>query len=657
MYYFVVSEYCNKESVITETPTSGLRHKRRAQQTARRREKFLSPFICNHVLADQASCCSLLFKLVNSLLSIVHQHLIWEHIMLSLLSLTRNVTQKPPLNRLNGGIGVNSIIIRFNADDASQVGPKKESAAKKLPEETSLQKYKIPDEDPDIPKKHVFQQIRRVHQEDPVFTLEQAAQFKMPDSFGKSWKYPTAFDQLGNMEYSFRSYDNEHSVITQFPDATDFLIVGSGLIGSATAYYTKKTTSRTGDVCVIDKDPYSPHNCTALCNGLISSQSKSRDISRIANLSKELIRTLRNDVLVENEDFAQIKYRPVTHLILWPEAEIGDVLDAVDTQIADGCFTRAKLPEELELTWPWLKVVDSDVRLGTHGDQDEALVDPIGLRNLYRTLAQAHGANFIQAEALDFNMQYNKTVEQMHPLSAGAMLARVTSGQIKSVMVAKSLLCLGHNTPFLEAQAEMEDEMRDSIQDLHFIQPKLRLCFLFNSLAAPIINFPVITDTDGSILIRDDYAGTFKYYLTLEECEKFFEEDNERFMNLDSDNPFPNLYHKAKEFENYFVNVIKPRLVKRIPAMEDANFLLANSGFESVNTYDASPIISLHPFHQKIVLSGGYGKRLLTFAPLAAASLSELIIHDEEELFDVTKFYWDRVMKGRRIDEFHCLVA
>uniref|UniRef100_A0A6G1SBI9 FAD-dependent oxidoreductase domain-containing protein 1 n=1 Tax=Aceria tosichella TaxID=561515 RepID=A0A6G1SBI9_9ACAR len=568
--------------------------------------------------------------------------------------LTTKFTKKPLLSRTRVVI----ITTRGNTNDASQVGEKKESATKQTPKvDSSLQKYKIPDEDPDIPKKHVFQQLRRIRQQDAVFTLEEAAKFKAPDSFGKSWKYPTAFDQLGNMEYSFRSYENEHSVITQFPDATDFLIVGSGLIGSATAYYCKKMASRCADIAVIDKDPYSPHNCTALCNGLISSQSKSRDISRIATLSKELIRTLRNDVLVEEDDFAQIKYRPVTHLILWPEVEIDDVMTAVDSQIKDGCYTRAKLPEELELTWPWLNVIDSDVHLGTHGDQDEAIVDPIGLRNLYRTLAQAHGANFIQAEALDFNMQYNINTPQMHPFSAGAVLARVTSGQIKSVMVAKTLLCLGHNTPFLEARAEMEDEIRDSIQDLHFLQPKLRLCFIFNSMAAPIINFPVITDTDGSVLLRDDYAGTFKYYLTLDECDKFFEEDNEVFMSMDSDNPFPNLFHKGKKFEDYFVNTIKPRLVKRIPVMEDAKFLLTNSGFESVNTYDACPIVSLHPFHQKIVLSGGYGKRLMSFAPLAAASLSELLILDEEETFDVTNFYWDRVIKGRKVDEFHSLVA
>jgi glycine/D-amino acid oxidase-like deaminating enzyme len=545
-------------------------------------------------------------------------------------------------------------------DEKSRIKKAQDSSTSDMQDPASkgaLQRYKVPDEEPDIPKKHVFQQIRKIRQEDPIMTLEEAARYHAPDSLGKSWKYQAVTEQYGNMEYAFRSHENEHTVITQFPDATDFLIVGSGLIGSATAYYCKKTISRVGDVLVIDKDPYSPHNSTAFCNGLISSQSKSRDISRIATLSKELIRTLRRDVLVEPEDFAQIKYRPVTHLILWPENELDDVMEAVDNQIRDGCLVRARLPDELELVWPWLRVIDSDVKLGTHGDQDEALVDPIGLRNLYRTLAQAHGANFIQAEALDFNMQYNRNVNQVHPLSAGAMIARMTSGQIKSVMFAKTLLCLGHNTPFLEAQAEMEDEIRDSIQDLHFIQPKLRICFLFASFDAPIINFPVITDTDGSVLLRDDYAGVFKYYLTLEECEKFFEEGNEKFMKLDSNEPFANLYHKSEEFETYFNNVIKPKLVKRIPIMEDAKFLLAHSGFESSNTFDGSPIVSLHPFHHKIVLSGGYGKRLMNFAPLAAASLSELMIYDEEETFDVTNFYWDRVMKGRPIDEFHSLVA
>lgn len=577
--------------------------------------------------------------------------------IMRLLRLAPNLSARPLLGRLASLEICDHVTVRGNAGESSdEIDRAKETAAKAVDKDTSLTKYQVPDEDPDIPKKHVFQQLRKIRQDGAVMTMEEAARYIEPDTLGKSFKYPTATNQYGSMEYAFRSWENEHTVITQFPDTTDFFIVGSGLIGSATAYYTKKMISRVGDVCVIDKAPYSPHNCTAFCNGLLSSQSRDRDISRIATLSKELIRNLRHDILVTTEDVAQIKYRPVTHLVLWPASLLDEVLDSVDIQLRDGCYVRAKLPDELEATWPWLSLVDSDVHIGTHGDQDEALVDPVGLRNLYRTLAQAHGAHFIQAEALDFNMQYNPNMRHLHSLSAAGMLAKQTSGQIKSVFFAKTLLSLGHNMPFLEAQAEMEEEFRQSIQDLHFIQPKLRLCFIFNSPSAPIINFPVITDTDGSVLIRDDYAGTFKYYLPLEECEKFFEEDNARFMRLDSDEPFANLYHKSEQLQNYFNNVIKSRLVKRIPVMEDAKFLLTYSGFESVNTYDASPVVGLHPFHQKIVLSGGYGKRLMNFAPLVAASLSELMALDEEETFDVTNFYWDRVIKGKKIEEFQSLV-
>jgi len=365
---------------------------------------------------------------------------------------------------------------------------------------------------------------------------------------------------------------------------TDYLIVGSGLVGSATAYYLKKMITRTGDVLVLDKDPYGPHSCTAFCNGLISTQSKCQEVSRIASLSKELLRNLKNDVLVTKEDIAKIRYRPCTHLILWREEDVDDVLNSTASQIDDGFHTEAKLPTELETSFPWLKAVGTDIALGSHGNQDEALVDPIGLRNFYRTLAQAHGANFVQAEVVDFNTRFLPQISEITPTSVSAIVARLpATGELRCVGFAQALLALGHNTPYLEARSEMERFARDQIEDMHFIQPKLRLCFSFHSLNTPLINFPAITDTDGSLLIRDDYAGDFKLYLTQEESENFLDADVQQFMDLDSEDSHPNLIHRSKSFEDYFYGVIKPRLARRIPAMEDARFNLVYSGFESKN--------------------------------------------------------------------------
>lgn len=512
--------------------------------------------------------------------------------------------------------------------------------------------YKMPNEDPDLPKVHVFQEMKKVRLENPIYTLDHAAQHTHPDFLTKYYKYPMLTEQMGNYWYDIKSYDNQQSVITHLPDMTDLLVVGSGLVGSAAAYYSKKMVQRCADVIVIDKDPYGSNSATAICPGLISCQSKCQDIWRMAQLSKELIRNLRRDLMVTEQDYAQIKYRPCTHLILWPESESEEAFAAASEQIKDGCFTEIKLPGELETDFPWLSVTDSDVTIGTHGIQDEALIDPIGLRNLYRTLAQARGANFIQGEFIDFNTQHNLFSPSITDIAMSSVVIRIGTGELRAMSVASTLLACGNSVPFLEAQAEMEEEIRDSIQDMHFLQPRLRVCLIFSSLAAPIINFPAITDTDGTLLIRDDYAGSFKYYLNFEECEALFEEDNERYMHLEADDPYVGLLHKDQFFKNYFNNIVKPKLVKRIPVMEDANFIMAQSGFESHNTHDGSPIIGFHPFHRRILLAGGFSRRLSTLGISGAAAMSELMTEGEAETFDITNFYWDRVMKGRKIVEF-----
>lgn len=534
-----------------------------------------------------------------------------------------------------------------------------EAGAKELqePKPSQIQKVELPTEDPALPKKYVFQEITKLQAIEPIYTIEQASVYKTADRMFTYYRYPSLANNELDAHYALRSSENEHSLICHFPDRTDLLMVGGGLVGSATAYYAKKTCTRVGDVVVVDKEPYSPHNCTSICNGLISSQSKSRDVTRVAALSKELIRCLRNDILVNEEDFDRINYRPCTHLILWPESELEDVFKAVQTQNDDGCFTETKLPTELEAMFPWLKVCGTEVGLGTHGNQDEALVDPIGLRNLYRTLAQAYGANFVRAEGIDFNTVYHRQASGIIPHSAAVLVARLpVTGELRGVGFASALLSLGHNTPYLEARSEMESYMRDQIEDLHFLQPKLRICFSFNSLMTPVINFPVITDTDGSMLIREDYGGDFSYYLNYDDSAAFLESDYSKFVGIDCDEPYPNLIHKDKSFADYFNNVIKAKLVSRIPLMEDAKFILAKSGFESYNTHDGCPIISLHPFHSTILLSGGYGSRMMNFAPAAGVTFSEFMIFEQEDTFDMTNFYWDRVIKNRKIPEFKNLI-
>lgn len=520
-------------------------------------------------------------------------------------------------------------------------------------EPTDVFQVKVPDENPDIPKRHVFQQLRSQNP-NPIYTLEQASLPAQPMGMTKIHRYPTLVRNVSDMEYCIVGVNNEDTIITQFPCKTDYILVGGGLIGSATAYHLKKILSRAGDVLVLDKNPYSPHNCTALCNGLLSSQSKSRDVSRVANLSKELIRALKHDALFTPEDYAQIKYRPCTHLILWPEKEVSNVIQMMEVYNDDGLMIDSKFPAELETTFPWLKVSDSDVFLGTHGNQDEAIVDPVGLRNVYRTLAQAYGARFLMAEAIDFNTTRSLD-DDLSEYSSGNMVVRnPTSGELRSIGFSSTLLSLGHNTPFLESRAENDFAVKSNYGDLHFVQPKLRIQFTFYSFAAPTINFPVITDTDGSVLIRDDFAGDFKYCLSYEESDTFNDLDIQ-LMDLDSDDPYKNYYHKNEIFESYFETKIKPRLVKRIPVMEDAKFIVASSGHESYNCHDGAPIFGPHPFHARLLMSLGYGSKMVSFAPTIAAAAAELMIGGEEELLDMTPFYWMRTIKGRRIDEFDLL--
>lgn len=509
----------------------------------------------------------------------------------------------------------------------------------------------------DIPKKHIFQMIARSQHPDACYTLEDAATFELSDRVDAYFKYPKVTNQYNDFEYCNRAIQNEYTNIHAFPDQTDFLFAGASLTNSAAAYYIKKGCSKAMDALVIDKSPYGTHNCTALCNGLISTQSMCQDVWRCANVSKELIRELQRDILCTPEDFAAIKYRPCTHLVLWQEKDSLQVVETMVAQMEDGLYYDAKLPNELEATFPWLKATDSDIALGSHGNSDEALVDPIALRNLYRTLAQARGANFVAAELLDFNTRRLRTHRDISPSSACSVVVRmIGSNQLRACGYALVCLSLGHNTPFMEERSEMDGHMREGIRDLHFIQPRLRVIMTFHSQNAPVTNFPVITDTDGSTIIKESFSGVFKIYLPYEESEHFLEDYQDAIMDVDSEDPFVNRYHKTPIFGDYFEKTVKPRIVKRIPSMEDAQFEIAMTGFESYNTHDGLPVLGMHPYHRNVILNAAHGSRMMNYAPMVGAIYLEYLMLGCEETYDLTQFYWHRVIGNRKLPEFSSLI-
>lgn len=473
------------------------------------------------------------------------------------------------------------------------------------------------------------------------------------------YKYPTLSRDTRGERYAVRAVDNLDTQVFQFPSFTDFMCIGSGLFGSAVAYNLKKILGGGHDVLVIDKDPYSTHNITATCSGLLSFQSKNKDHVRISMLSKEILRNLLHDPVITKEDIASLNIRPITHLILWDCKDVDEVIVANEMQAQNGCHVEMKIPRELEETFPWLKVTNSDVILGTHGNQDELIVDPIALRNLYRVLAQSYGANFIQAEMVDYNLMYKVGISDLDPSGASSIVVKLPSGEFKTCEFTFQFLSAGHNTPILESKS-LEEVMKKqgAKNSLHRLQPRLRIYFNFRSTSCPLINFPAITDTDGCLLIREDLDGSFRYYLTYEESEKFLHIDHLMFIGIDDDgNPCQNLFHTSDLFRDYFEKTIKPRLVNRIPLMSDAEFQFSFSGFQSYNTLDGSPIVCSHPFYHNFYLSGGYGSRMMSYVPTAALSIAEEVCYEECESFDLGSFHWSRVAKNLKIEEFKSLIA
>jgi sarcosine oxidase subunit beta len=105
----------------------------------------------------------------------------------------------------------------------------------------------------------------------------------------------------------------------------------------------------------------------------------------------------------------------------------------------------------------------------------------------------------------------------------------------------------------------------------------------------------------------------------------------------------------AHENDPDFVDGVRRRLAKRIPAMADAPYARGHAGIYDMSP-DARAVIGRVPNVAGLFVAAGFSGTGFKTAPAVGASLAELILDGVSTTVDLTPFGFERIISGRRIE-------
>jgi glycine/D-amino acid oxidase-like deaminating enzyme len=98
-----------------------------------------------------------------------------------------------------------------------------------------------------------------------------------------------------------------------------------------------------------------------------------------------------------------------------------------------------------------------------------------------------------------------------------------------------------------------------------------------------------------------------------------------------------------------FVDAVRKRLAKRIPAMVDAPYSRGHAGIYDVSP-DARAVMGPVPDIAGLFVAAGFSGTGFKTAPAVGASLAELILTGRSTTVDLTPFGFERILSGRMIE-------
>jgi sarcosine oxidase len=376
----------------------------------------------------------------------------------------------------------------------------------------------------------------------------------------------------------------------------DVVIVGGGIVGSATAHYLKKHGFG-GSVAIVEKDTTYQRCCTALSAGGIRQQFSTPENIALSTFGLSVVRDLKQEFGPE----ADVGFREQGYLILASEDGLPILKENHAVQIANGAKNRLMSGPELASRFPYM--VTEDLAAGCFGYEGEGWVDPYSLMSLFRKTAIARGVEVIAAEVtgirLDDGRVTSVTLGTGNTVACGHLVNAGGAG------AGKVAALLGADLP---------------------VGPRKRYTY--------VLDCPGATEEMHLAPLTVDPTGYYfrpegRHFITGLSPEEH-EEPTE--MNWEVD-------------YSWFEERIWPHLAARVPAFESIKVINAWVGHYDYNALDQNAVIGAHPEIGNFYFANGFSGHGLQQGPAAGNAIAELILHGAYRTIDLTRFGYGRIRR------------
>ena len=382
----------------------------------------------------------------------------------------------------------------------------------------------------------------------------------------------------------------------------DVVIVGGGVVGSASAYFLRKN-GFSGSIAIVEKDTSWAQGCTARSVGGLRQQFSTPENIALSKFGVGLVKSLKQEFGPD----ADIGFKEQGYLICASPEGLPVLEENHAVQIANGADNVMLRGDELSARFPWL--VTEGIAAGCFGLTGEGWVDPYMFAALFRKAAVAKGVALIQDEVTGVARD-------------GARITGVTLASGAALACGTLVNAAGTGAGQLAALAGI---------DLP-VGPRKRYVYVLDCPAATeALHKAPLTVIPGGVYFRPE-GRNFLAGLSPEEHEE------PGILDWEVDHA-------------WFEERIWPALAERVPLFEAIKVISAWVGHYDYNALDQNAVIGPHPEVANFLFANGFSGHGLQQGPAAGNAIAELIIEGRFRAIDLTRFGYARIRNNAPLFE------
>jgi FAD-dependent oxidoreductase domain-containing protein 1 len=372
------------------------------------------------------------------------------------------------------------------------------------------------------------------------------------------------------------------------------VIVGGGIMGSASACFAAMLEPDGLDITVIERDPSYTSASSALSAAGIRQQFSTPVNIALSAYGAEFLKQA-GDVLAVNDERPEAGFREAGYLLLAPDGRESVMRENHAVQRNMGADIALLGPDKLSERFPWLST--DGVALGSLGLLGEGWFDAYGLLQGFRKKARALGVRYLAERAIGIVCTADR--------ASGVRLGEGAFLEADHVVLAA-----GAWSAPLAATAGVDLPVRARRRSVFAFQCK-----------TPVTPCPLVVDTTGA-WFRPEGEGQFIGGISPE---------------VDPDDLPLEVNHAEWD------ETVWPALAARVPAFEAVKVTGSWAGYYEYNTLDQNGIIGAHDVFENLILCTGFSGHGVQQAPGAGRAVAELITLGRSSSIDVSPLGWERI--------------